>query len=176
MKIGELALRTSLAPSRIRFYERIGLLKVVERQANGYRSYPEDAVLVLHLITTAQKAGFRLDELRALLPDELAAWKHGDLIGTLRRKVQDIEVLQVQLAGNRAHLLALLAQIDAKPADMDCAANAKRVLSGMQLGAQTEAAGQPPSGLPGLGQAMTVPPSDRGPSSEQERCNEQAKR
>ena len=39
MKIGELAGRTGLAASRIRFYERIGLLKAVERQANGYRSY-----------------------------------------------------------------------------------------------------------------------------------------
>jgi DNA-binding transcriptional MerR regulator len=176
MKIGELALRTSLAPSRIRFYERIGLLKAVERQANGYRSYPEDAVLVLQLIATAQKAGFRLDELRALLPDELPACKHGDLIGTLHRKVQDIEVLQMQLAGNRAHLLALLAQIDAKPADMDCVANARRVLSEMQLGAQTEAANHSRSERPGLGQALGLPPSHRGPSSEQEGCNEQAKR
>ncbi len=31
MKIGELAERTGLATSRIRFYERIGLLKSVER-------------------------------------------------------------------------------------------------------------------------------------------------
>ena len=39
LRIGELAQRTGLAPSRIRFYERIGLLQTVERQANGYRSY-----------------------------------------------------------------------------------------------------------------------------------------
>ena len=151
MKIGELAQRTSLAPSRIRFYERIGLLKAVERQANGYRSYSEDAVLVLRLITAAQKAGFSLDELRALLPDELAAWEHGDLIGTLRRKVQDIEVLQVQLAENRVHLLALLAQIEAKPAGMDCAANARRVLSEMQLCAQPEQPHNPRASRPALG-------------------------
>jgi len=31
MKIGELAERTGLTPSRIRFYERIGLLTLVER-------------------------------------------------------------------------------------------------------------------------------------------------
>lgn len=176
MKIGELALRTSLAPSRIRFYERIGLLKVVERQANGYRSYPENAILVLRLITTAQKAGFRLDELRALLPDELAAWKHGDLIDTLRRKVQDIEVLQVQLAENKAHLLALLAQIDAKPADMDCAANARRVLSEMQLSVQPRQPANPRSQPPGLGRPMTAPRQTTVPSPEQERGNERAKR
>ncbi|THF66541.1 MerR family transcriptional regulator [Pseudothauera nasutitermitis] len=162
MKIGELAQRTGLAPSRIRFYQRIGLLKTVERQANGYRSYPEDAVLVLRLISSAQKAGFSLDELRALLPDDLVTWEHGDLIGTLRRKVQDIKVLQVQLAENRAHLLALLAQIEAKPVGMDCAANARRVLSEMQLGVQPE---QPP----GLEQAMTVPAVRSVPSPKQER-------
>ena len=54
MKIGELAELTDLAPSRIRFYEKIGLLKTVNRKANGYRSYPPEAVTVLKLITTAQ--------------------------------------------------------------------------------------------------------------------------
>lgn len=133
MKIGELAQHTGLAPSRIRFYERIGLLKAVTRQANGYRSYPDDAVLALRLITTGQRAGFSLDELRALLPSDLAQWDHDTLLDTLRRKVKDIEALQAQLAQGKAHLLEVLAQIEAKPRDMDCAANARRVLSDMKL-------------------------------------------
>ena len=133
MKIGELAGRTGLAASRIRFYERIGLLKAVERQANGYRSYPADAVLTLQLITAGQRAGFSLDELRTLLPNGLAQWEHGTLVDTLRRKVQDIEALQAQLAHSKAHLLELVAQIEAKPQDMDCAANARRVLAEMRL-------------------------------------------
>lgn len=37
MKIGDLAKRTGLTASRIRFYERVGLLKAVERTTNGYR-------------------------------------------------------------------------------------------------------------------------------------------
>jgi len=37
MKIGELAQRTGLAASRIRFYESIGLLKLVERQVTRNR-------------------------------------------------------------------------------------------------------------------------------------------
>lgn len=133
MKIGELAERTGLATSRIRFYERIGLLKTVERQGNGYRSYPAEAVLILQLITTGQRAGFSLDELRALLPTDLATWEHGTLLDTLRRKVQDIEALQAQLAQSKAHIVELMAQIEAKPQDMDCAANARRVLSEMRL-------------------------------------------
>lgn len=132
MKIGELAERTGLATSRIRFYERIGLLKAVERQENGYRSYPDDAVLALKLITAGQRAGFSLDELRTLLPSNLASWEHGTLLDTLRRKVQDIEALQAQLAQSKAHLVEAMAQIEAKPQDMDCAANARRMLSDMR--------------------------------------------
>jgi DNA-binding transcriptional MerR regulator len=129
MKIGELAQRTGLAPSRIRFYERIGLLKAVEREPNGYRTYPSDAVLMLNLISAAQQAGFSLDELRALLPPDLAEWEHGALVGTLRKKVQDIEAMQARLAHGRAHILALIGEIEAKPPEIDCATNAKRVLS-----------------------------------------------
>nr|WP_288255935.1 MerR family transcriptional regulator [uncultured Pseudomonas sp.] len=134
MKIGELAQRTGLAASRIRFYESIGLLKLVERQANGYRSYPEQAVLVLNLITTAQQAGFSLDELRTLLPQDLAQWEHGKLLDTLQAKVKDIEALELRLAQSKAHLLALIDEIESKPDDIDCATNAKRVLSKMNLG------------------------------------------
>ena len=133
MKIGELSQRTGLASSRIRFYERIGLLKAVERQANGYRSYPADAELVLKLIAAGQRAGFSLDELRTLLPGDLEQWERGALLGTLRRKVQDIEALQAQLAQRKSQLVELMAQIEARPKDMSCAANAKRVLSKMEL-------------------------------------------
>jgi DNA-binding transcriptional MerR regulator len=134
MKIGELAQRTGLAASRIRFYESIGLLKLVERQANGYRSYPEQAVMVLNLITTAQQAGFSLEELRTLLPQDLSQWQHGKLLDTLHTKVRDIEALEQRLAQSKTHLLALIDEIESKPDDIDCATNAKRVLSKMNLG------------------------------------------
>ena len=54
MKIGELASRSGLTQSRIRFYEKIGLLKTVDRRANGYRVYPPTALTVLELIATAR--------------------------------------------------------------------------------------------------------------------------
>ncbi len=133
MKIGELAQRTGLAASRIRFYERIGLLDTAEREANGYRSYPDDAVLALRLIVAGQRAGFSLDELRTLRPSDLSNWEHDALLDALRRKVQDIEALQARLAQGRSDLLELMAQIEARPQGMDCAANARRVLSALRL-------------------------------------------
>lgn len=129
MNIGALAKRTGLTNSRIRFYESVGLLKPAERRPNGYRTYAPDAVLALELIATAQKAGFSLDEIRALLPSDLGDWRHDALIEALHRKVADIEALQARLAKSKAQLIALIADIEAKPDDIDCAANARRVLS-----------------------------------------------
>ena len=129
MTIGELAQRTGLTNSRIRFYESAGLLKTVDRRPNGYRTYPPEAVLVLELITTAQKAGFSLDEIRTLLPSDLGQWNHDALIEALRRKVADIAALQTRLKQSTAQLVALIRDIEAKPDDIDCAANARRVLS-----------------------------------------------
>lgn len=131
MNIGELAKRSGLTQSRIRFYESIGLLKMVERRPNGYRTYPREAALVLDLIATAQHAGFSLDEIRALVPSDLENWQHGALLETLRRKVTDIETLQARLTQSKRQLVALIRDIEAKPGDMDCAANARRVLSRM---------------------------------------------
>ncbi|QPI66016.1 MerR family transcriptional regulator [Vreelandella venusta] len=129
MKISELAELTNLAPSRIRFYERIGLLQTVSRKANGYRTYPPEAITTLKLIITAQQAGFSLDELRTLLPSDLANWNHRSLLDALQKKVRDIEEMQKRLAVSKAQLKEVLAEIEAKPQDTDCAANAKRVLS-----------------------------------------------
>ncbi|WP_343583218.1 MerR family transcriptional regulator [Herbaspirillum sp.] len=151
MKIGELAQHTGLAPSRIRFYERIGLLKAVGRQSNGYRDYPDEAAMLLKMIVTGQRAGFSLDELRTLLPRDLMQWEHNNVLDTLRRKVQDIEALQAQLAQSKAHLVELMEQIEAKPQDMDCTANARRVLSGMQLNMETG------DGAPGMKAKTNAP-------------------
>jgi DNA-binding transcriptional MerR regulator len=126
MKIGELSERTGLTPSRIRFYERIGLLKTVQRQSNGYRIYPDEALLVLDLVATAQKAGFSLDEIGMLLPPDPTQWQHGKLLDTLRLKVRDIEALEARLAQSKTHLVSLIAEIEAKPAEIDCTTNAKR--------------------------------------------------
>lgn len=129
MKIGDLAKRTGLTASRIRFYERVGLLQTVERTTNGYRTYPPEAVVVLELIDTAQKAGFSLDELRSLMPSDLERWEHDALLDTLRRKVAELEAMQARLEHSRVQLAALIQDIEAKPDDVDCATNARRVLS-----------------------------------------------
>lgn len=132
MRIGELSKRSGLAPSRIRFYESIGLLKTVDRRANGYRTYTPDALLVLQIIARAQKAGFSLDEIRAILPGDLAHWDRGPLLEALRTKIADIEAMQTQLAQSHAQLSALVSEIEAQPEDSDCSANVERFLADIQ--------------------------------------------
>lgn len=129
MNIGELAKRTGLTQSRIRFYEREGLLTTVERRPNGYRAYPPEAVMVLEVIASAQRAGFSLEEIRRLLPPDLTNWEHDALMSALRGRVADIEALEARLAESKAQLTALIDLIESKPDDIDCATNARRVLS-----------------------------------------------
>ncbi|MEW9901753.1 MerR family transcriptional regulator [Pseudomonas putida] len=129
MKIGELAKLTGLAPSRIRFYEASGLIHAVERKANGYRDYDADAVWVLEMITSAQAAGFTLEQIRHLMPVNANVWRHDELLDGLKRKVEEIEVLQQQLARNKAQLLLVIDGIQGKPEGMACADNTQRVLN-----------------------------------------------
>lgn len=142
MNIGELAKKTGLTASKIRFYESIDLLKLVDRRPNGYRTYPAEAETVLNLITVAQGAGFSLDEIRALLPEDLECWDHDTLINALTRKVADIEALERRLAKNKAQLLHLLDEIQARPNDMDCVANAQRILAQIQVPDEARAGGK----------------------------------
>ncbi|KKA46189.1 MULTISPECIES: MerR family transcriptional regulator [unclassified Salinivibrio] len=133
MKIGELARRSGLSASRIRFYERIGLLKTVTRQSNGYRRYPPEALTVLSMITAGQQAGFSLDELRTLLPSNISQWDHASLVATLKNKISELAELERKIVANKAQLETVLNDIAAKPYDMDCAENAQRVMSRVGL-------------------------------------------
>jgi DNA-binding transcriptional MerR regulator len=64
--IGELARRTGLASSALRYYERVGLLAPATR-AGGRRHYGASSAERVALIRLCQDAGFTLGEIRALL-------------------------------------------------------------------------------------------------------------
>jgi len=129
MKIGELARQTGLAASAIRFYESKGLLKMGSRQANGYREYPEEAVTVLRIIADAQHAGFSLEEIAQLVPDDTSSWNQEELLGALRKKIADIEAMELRLARSKSELKSLVQLIDSRPADRGCKENAELVMA-----------------------------------------------
>jgi hypothetical protein len=64
----------------------------------------------------------------------LTSWRHGALVETLRHKIEDIETLKRKLTQSKANLVALLKEIEARPDGIDCATNARRVLSQLQRG------------------------------------------
>lgn len=128
MKIGELAQLTGLATSHIRFYEASGLIRGVRRKANNYRDYTPDAVVMLELIKSAQRAGFSLDQIRELLPLGSGSWKHDRLLVALKEKVAEIERLQMRLKQNRAQLITAIKAIEDRPRDIACDDNIRRVL------------------------------------------------
>lgn len=134
MKIGELARESGLAPSRIRYYERQGLIGSIDRGLNGYRQYSRGTGQLLEMIVVAQQAGFSLDEIRSLLPPHgsEADWSRDRLLAALRGKMSEIEALQQRLSVTHAGLGAVIARIEALPPGGDCFENAEDVLASLR--------------------------------------------
>ena len=65
MTIGEVAAKTGLRTSALRYYEEAGVLPAPKR-VNGRRVYGEESVRVVEVLRFAQRAGFTLDEIRTL--------------------------------------------------------------------------------------------------------------
>lgn len=66
LTIGEVARRTGLRPSALRYYESVGLIEAPHRRS-GRRLYDGDVLDVLRVVRLAQDAGFSLAEIRRLL-------------------------------------------------------------------------------------------------------------
>jgi MerR family redox-sensitive transcriptional activator SoxR len=66
MTIGEVAARSGVATSALRFYEEQGLIRS-ERTGAGHRRYPRAVIRRVAFIVFAQKIGLSLEEIRAEL-------------------------------------------------------------------------------------------------------------
>ena len=72
LSIGEVAERTGVSVSALRFYEAEGMVAPT-RSAGGQRRFPRDALRRIAFIRVAQRVGLTLDEIRtalATLPDQ----------------------------------------------------------------------------------------------------------
>ncbi|MDA2809770.1 MerR family transcriptional regulator [Nocardiopsis sp. RSe5-2] len=87
LDIGEVARRTGLAPSALRYYEKEGLIAPAAR--NGLRRAYDPGVLHrLGVLTCARSAGFTIAEVRAFLsgtPDD------AELRGRLAAKAREVD-------------------------------------------------------------------------------------
>lgn len=66
ISIGQLASRTEVATSTLRYYESVGLLPIPER-INGQRRYDDSLVDRISFIKIAQQTGFTIQEIALLL-------------------------------------------------------------------------------------------------------------
>jgi DNA-binding transcriptional MerR regulator len=94
LSIGEVADRSGMSASRIRYYETRGLLDPPER-SSGKRRYPPRVLRRLAIIEAAQRVGFSLEEIHDLLGS-----RHGPAHERLRRlalhKLPEIDALIVR--------------------------------------------------------------------------------
>ena len=67
VRIGELARRSGLATTALRYYDKAGLLPASTRTAAGYRTYDPDVLPRLAFIRSAQTVGLSLAEIRDVI-------------------------------------------------------------------------------------------------------------
>lgn len=109
--IGQLARKTGLNITAVRFYERRGLLPAVDRTPSGYRLYPPAAVDRLMFIRRAKALGFSLEEIIELLSlNQDPAIYCQDVRDRAAMKMADIEHRIEQLQRIHAALNELVQQ------------------------------------------------------------------
>jgi DNA-binding transcriptional MerR regulator len=101
LRIAEVAERTGVPATTLRYYEDIGLLTPAGRAGNGYRAYSERDVERLRFITSAKQLDISLDDLRELT----RAWDGEDCAGVQTRMAQ---VVSARLAQTQERVVALL--------------------------------------------------------------------
>ena len=96
MQISEIARRSGVSASAIRYYESEGLMPAPAR-SGGRRDYDLRAVERLRLIAAAQRFGFRLQEIREMLEVTNGKEPRGGWRAWVQAKVQEIEVSMQQM-------------------------------------------------------------------------------
>ena len=114
MKIGEIARAAGVSTSRIRFYEREGIIPPAARGANGYRDYPPTLITLLLFIEQAQGLGFTLREIADV---ETGTGEHivscTDALALLARKRDSIIALIAEAEDRKRRIEALIAELEA---------------------------------------------------------------
>ena len=127
MRISQLAERTGVPATTLRFYEASGLLHA-GRTGSGYRVFTEEAVQRLAFIDAAKRLGLALEEIAELL----TVWESGacvqvkaDLRPRIRARLAEAEQRAAELTAFSGALRGALAHLDAlpdraEPCDPEC--------------------------------------------------------
>ncbi|MGW3582587.1 MerR family transcriptional regulator [Streptomyces rubiginosohelvolus] len=159
MRISQLAERSGVPATTLRFYESAGLLSA-DRTPAGYRMYGEDAVDRLAFIGAAKHLGLALEEIGELV----GVWEAGacrdvkaDLRPRISARLAEAEVRAAELAAFTGSLRGALAHLDALPdragrCDPECGFLAPGVGAGADsVSARAAVSGPGPGPVPGPG-------------------------
>lgn len=103
MRVGELAERSGISASTLRYYEKLGLLRPASRNASGYREYTNETLEQLALIQRAKELGFSLREIRALLARPRGASRES-VLAAVASKLSELERARKELGSKERHL------------------------------------------------------------------------
>jgi DNA-binding transcriptional MerR regulator len=120
VRIGEVADRSGVNPTTIRYYEDVGLLPEPERTPSGYRDYTEAAVARLTFVRAAQSIGLSLGEIREVL----ALREQGDVpcphvVTLLEQRAAELTERIAALEQMRSELIELAQQARRLPLRAD---------------------------------------------------------
>lgn len=139
LDIGEVAARTGIKPSALRYYEEAGLIASVSRHGLR-RQFPPEVLLQLKLIAMGKSAGFSLEEIAGMFGRNGLPDLPRDL---LRRKAQHIDQQIAELTALR-ETLRHIADCPA-PSHMECP-TFRRLIHGAIKG-EGQASGPPKRSL-----------------------------
>lgn len=118
MKIGELARMAGVGVETVRYYQRLGLVRMPVKPAGGTRRYADDDLVRLRAIRRAQQLGFALADIRTLL--QLSPTACGDAQAVARQTLTQVREAMDDLQRLAAALEAALARCAGRRAAEHC--------------------------------------------------------
>ena len=98
MTIGDLASKSGVPASTIRYWERIGILPAAAR-TSGQRRYSQEDIHRLAVLTLARASGFRLDEMLHLIhgfSSKTPASQRWQLLASKKKTELNMQIAQLK--------------------------------------------------------------------------------
>jgi DNA-binding transcriptional MerR regulator len=121
LRSGEVARAAGVNIQTLRYYERRRLVRPPHRELNGYRRYDAESVRVVRFIKHAQRLGFTLREVQALLRlRDTRRIPCGQVRARAEGKIVEIAAKERQLAAMRQALETLVSSCRREASRREC--------------------------------------------------------
>lgn len=116
MNANEVAKTAGIGKDTLRYYEKIGLISMPPRGANGYRVYPASVLEELRFIRLGQSVGFTLNEIKPAIPFIQNPKPDCPLLkNAITSQITRIEDKMAELEQSRETLLRWLQKLEQHP-------------------------------------------------------------